>query len=411
MTTENAWYKLILDLDKNITAVHLISKTLGDDGVRQIAGAVRIRGNIQSIKLDKCNIGMGYESLADTLRQPTMLIRLSADNCSLGDQGLVKISATLRTNTLLQELSLNGNGIGIDGVSALADALWVNPSLTDLFLGSNKIGNEGAKHIARSLGSSRTTTLRTIRMNGNMIGDKGAEELATCLKSNQVLRSLELWNNAIRNKGAETLAAALKDHNKGLEELNLNCNKIGASGVTELSNALMAGSSSLTVVHLEGNPGRGHQPRRTRVVVGMKGLLLRRGLYSNARNDSTQDSLQLRPIVNGGVQDRQTKRGTEISEITMVEELNVDPPTTDIPIVEDQSSTSKPKDERRKSLPEYIPNTDARFHAYKNARNGHRVSDIYAIQNEVGRNRFMFFCSHVLHSACQRILRSCLQCS
>ena len=101
--------------------------------MRQVAAAVREAGTVETITLDQSTIGgfVGAKILADTLRPPTVLSKLSVDNCKLGDEGTKALCSMLALNNVLRELSLCGNSIGKgkSGIKALAEGLKLNLSL------------------------------------------------------------------------------------------------------------------------------------------------------------------------------------------------------------------------------------------------------------------------------------------
>jgi Ran GTPase-activating protein (RanGAP) involved in mRNA processing and transport len=77
----------------------------------------------------------------------------------------------------------------------LAQALQINSTLTTLDLYDNEIGDEGAKHLAQTLQINRTLT--TLHLYSNQIGAEGAEHLAEALQVNTTLTMLTIWWNEI----------------------------------------------------------------------------------------------------------------------------------------------------------------------------------------------------------------------
>ena len=59
-------------------------------------------------------------------------------------------SEALKANTSLETIYLNRNQIGDEGAKALAEALTVNKSLTTIDLQLNQIGPDGAKALAEA---------------------------------------------------------------------------------------------------------------------------------------------------------------------------------------------------------------------------------------------------------------------
>ncbi|CAF3897195.1 unnamed protein product, partial [Rotaria magnacalcarata] len=82
-----------------------------------------------------------------------------------------------------------------------------------------------------------TTTLTTLKLWSNQIGDKGAQHLAGALRNNTTLTALELGENQIGALGAQHLADALRN-NTTLATLDLRGNEIGALGAQHLADAL-----------------------------------------------------------------------------------------------------------------------------------------------------------------------------
>ncbi|TPX71415.1 hypothetical protein SpCBS45565_g01052 [Spizellomyces sp. 'palustris'] len=81
------------------------------------------------------------------------------------------------------------------------------------------------------------SSVRSLSLRSNNIGDAGLKGLAEQLKSNRVLVSLSLWNNKITKEGAEHLAEALK-LNQSLTSLSLGLNNIGDEGAVALAKVL-----------------------------------------------------------------------------------------------------------------------------------------------------------------------------
>jgi Ran GTPase-activating protein (RanGAP) involved in mRNA processing and transport len=82
------------------------------------------------------------------------LTELNLTAKSIGDDGAKAIAEALKVNTVLTSLSLDDNSIGDDGAKAIAEGLKVNTVLTRLDLDNNSIGNDGAKAIAEALSRS-----------------------------------------------------------------------------------------------------------------------------------------------------------------------------------------------------------------------------------------------------------------
>merc|ERR1711957_727890 len=92
---------------------------------------------------------------------------LDLNSTSIGNDGAKALAQALRVNTNLAVLNLDGNDIGDDGAKALAQALRVNTNLTTLNLNWNSIRDDGAKALAQALRIN--TNLTTLNLDGNNI--------------------------------------------------------------------------------------------------------------------------------------------------------------------------------------------------------------------------------------------------
>ena len=164
-------------------------------------------------------------------------------------RSLSTLCLALRVNTSLSSLLLGGNHIGNEGANSLSQALRVNKSLTSLYLDRNTIGSDGANFLSQALRVNKSLT--SLDLNGNPIGSDGANFLSQALRVNTSLTSLDLPMNSIRCKGATSLSQALMVNNT-LTSLNLRRNFIGKEGANSLSQALRV-NKSLTSLNLMGN--------------------------------------------------------------------------------------------------------------------------------------------------------------
>ena len=150
------------------------------------------------------------------------------------------LTRALKVNTSLSSLDLKGNPIGNEGANSLAQALRVNTSLSSLDLSRNFIGNKEANSLAQALRVN--TSLSSLKLSGNSIGNEGANSLAQALTVNTSLSSLDLSMNSIGYGGANSLAQALTV-NTSLSSLDLSRNSIGYEGANSLAQALRVNTS------------------------------------------------------------------------------------------------------------------------------------------------------------------------
>jgi V8-like Glu-specific endopeptidase/Ran GTPase-activating protein (RanGAP) involved in mRNA processing and transport len=155
-----------------------------------------------------------------------------------------KGAEALAANTTLVTLNLSSNEIGDSGAVALGETLKTNITLTSLDLDNNQIGVPGSIALAETL--KINTTLMNLGL-GCRIGSSGAVALAEALKINTTLTSLGLGSNRIGDFVVEALVEALKT-NTTLTSLDLGGNKIGISGTKTLGKTLRTNN---TLTHLD----------------------------------------------------------------------------------------------------------------------------------------------------------------
>jgi len=124
----------------------------------------------------------------------------------------------------LRSLKLCGFELGDRGAWVLGKALATNQTLKLLDLGFNAITEKGIVQVAKALQVNQVLT--TLYLSGNCIGVNGATQIATGLRRNNTLQVLYLSGNGIGEEGARHVAEALKV-NTTLKSLYIGTNAIG----------------------------------------------------------------------------------------------------------------------------------------------------------------------------------------
>ncbi|KAL0238004.1 hypothetical protein GEMRC1_012478 [Eukaryota sp. GEM-RC1] len=151
----------------------------------------------------------------------------------------------LKENSTVTSIDLSWNYIGDEGARALANVMKVNTTVTSINLSRNSISAKGIKVLAEALKVNSAVT--SINLGNNSIGDEGAVSLAEMLKVNSTLVRIDLRINAIRDEGASALAEALKINNT-VTSIYIYGNSIGDVGARALAQALKINN----VVEIEG---------------------------------------------------------------------------------------------------------------------------------------------------------------
>ncbi len=96
----------------------------------------------EKAQLIECSDG-GKRALYNSYFYST--INLSYD--TIGDEGAKYVAEALKVNTSLTKIDLADNNIGDEGAKDVAEALKVNTSLTKIYLAGNYIGDEGQQSL------------------------------------------------------------------------------------------------------------------------------------------------------------------------------------------------------------------------------------------------------------------------
>ncbi|XP_048018829.1 NACHT, LRR and PYD domains-containing protein 3-like [Megalobrama amblycephala] len=264
--------------------LNLSEHELRDTGVNQIAALLQDKHcHLFKILLSNCSVTEdGYKALASALRSnPSHLIELDLTGNDPGQSGVKELNDLLQDpNCQLKTLSLYGCSITEKQCVILTSALKSNPShLRELDLSGNKLENTGVKHlcdvlkdshcklerlslygcriteeqcvILTSALKSNPSHLRELDLSWNELGDSGVKNLSDLLMNPQFkLDKLHLSGCSITEKQCVILTSALKSNPSQLRELDLSWNKLGDSGVKNLSDLLMNPQFKLEKLHL-----------------------------------------------------------------------------------------------------------------------------------------------------------------
>ncbi|KAL0239838.1 hypothetical protein GEMRC1_009946 [Eukaryota sp. GEM-RC1] len=155
----------------------------------------------------------------------------------------------LKVNSTVTSIDLVQNSLGDDGARALAEALKVNTTVTSVNLMDNSIGDEGARALAEAL--KVNTTVTSVNLTCNSIEAEGARALADMLKVNTTIVSVDMCRNSIGVEGSRALSEALKV-NSTITSVDLNFNSIGDEGARALADALKV-NTTVTSIYLKNN--------------------------------------------------------------------------------------------------------------------------------------------------------------
>eukprot|EP00283_Hemiselmis_rufescens_P012101 CAMPEP_0173459334 /NCGR_PEP_ID=MMETSP1357-20121228/61198_1 /TAXON_ID=77926 /ORGANISM="Hemiselmis rufescens, Strain PCC563" /LENGTH=288 /DNA_ID=CAMNT_0014426791 /DNA_START=1 /DNA_END=863 /DNA_ORIENTATION=- len=141
--------------------------------------------------------------------------------------------------------------LGVDGADYMVRQMERNTTITDLRLASNGTGEEGSYFLSQCVGFCQS--LRRVDLSCNSFDARAAQELGECITAGGLssLHTLQLSQNAIGDAGVMRLLVSLGDH-RGLTELNLSYCEVSDDGAPSLG-ALAASLPSLNTLKFNSN--------------------------------------------------------------------------------------------------------------------------------------------------------------
>lgn len=126
--------------------------------------------------------------------------------------------------------------------------LVMNIELIDLQY--NLIGNSGAEYLATLLNDCRR--LKSLNLQGNKLLEKGAKVISEALKGNESLMIFNLNDNIIKTEGLMSVTELLFT-NTSLSRLDVGNNQIDHDGIIAITSVLNCSNSTLEVLNID-NP-------------------------------------------------------------------------------------------------------------------------------------------------------------
>ena len=132
----------------------------------------------------------------------------------------------------MQSLSINDNDFGTDGGECIGVALSQNDTLKVLKVAENDLNSEGAIPIINS-----ALNLEILSLAKNNLKSDVGKPLEKLLKKSKVIKKLQLEYNDLMVAGSKCLAEGIM-RNSSLESLNIKGNVIGDQGMILLARGL-----------------------------------------------------------------------------------------------------------------------------------------------------------------------------
>ena len=231
--------------------LYLAGNLIGQDGAIAMADFLRRGSRLRKLFMTGNRIGgEGVKAITEAILEHQESMRKTADSGLIDPANLAN---SLKSKFHgMQELYLGGTGMDLVGCQALSRLLEKSCFLRVLSLPNCDVGDEEVRMLALSIKANKDRLpIESLQLSFNNISHHGLEAMANALWGSTTLRELKVDNNIIGDRGAHQIAAIIPAI-KIMEVLDVGFNSITAQGLTVLMKTV-AESKSLLSLSLSGN--------------------------------------------------------------------------------------------------------------------------------------------------------------
>ncbi|CAM4598264.1 unnamed protein product [Leuciscus chuanchicus] len=245
---------VLKDSHCKLESLRLRCCNMTDEGCSDVTSALKSNPtHLRELNLSGNKLGdSGVKNLSDLLMNPQFkLVKLQLSDCSVTEEGYKALASALRSNpSHLIELDLTGNYPGQSGMKELNDLLQDPDCQLKTLRFLSPAAEEACQYVNRVVGKNPFPQ-QELNLSEHELGDTRVNQIAALLQDKHCqLNTLILNRCSITEKQSLILTSALKSNPSHLRELNLSWNKLGNSGVKNLSDLLMNPQFKLEKLHL-----------------------------------------------------------------------------------------------------------------------------------------------------------------
>jgi len=185
---------------------------------------------------------IGCQAVSRLLEKSCYLRVLSLPNCDIGDDEVCMLASCIKSNKgqlPIECLQLSFNDISHKGLEAITNALWGSTTLREFKVDNNLIGDRGAHQMAAIIPTMKV--LEILDVGFNSITAPGLTVLMKSISESQILLSLSISGNAIDANAAKSVAYALA-YNFSLQSIFLVHCSIGHEEQRHISAGIVSNS-------------------------------------------------------------------------------------------------------------------------------------------------------------------------
>jgi len=234
-----------------LSAINLRYNTLDDVDIAKVAVHIRALHSLTTVVCVAQSFGQdGAHALCDAVCLLPALRTLDLSNNYVGDGSAPAFKHLLVTTQSLQHLYLTANTLGDTSAREIGAGLDENESLVTLDVANNRITSIGIRALASSVTSSgdrrrrrRRSRLRHLLLADNDIDDVCGAKAVANLVSSSTLHTLRVGYNGLGDDGVGVVARALPLATS-LRALSLSSTRMTGGGLAALGLALQSRACS-----------------------------------------------------------------------------------------------------------------------------------------------------------------------
>ncbi len=191
----------LVKVNRKMTHLDLRKNVLGDEGLAEIALALRCSASLVHIDLSSNDLGAKggsqlFKALAanDSITSVDVSSHEGLHRNHLGEKGVKRLVSVLQHNKILSILNLSGNGLKMEGLAYVAEGVAGNSTLMSLKIAQNEIAGspQCVQHLKTILIESR---LIELDISDNPLGNACVDALGQIIgNSGMTLRKLYMTN-------------------------------------------------------------------------------------------------------------------------------------------------------------------------------------------------------------------------
>ena len=239
----------IIKHDKCLEHLDLSFNNFEDDDANTFLESIQFNSSLRHLNLSGCKLRLkGGLAVASMLQLNRSLEELLLSSCDINTDVLIALSTVLCFNQSVRLLDISRTlsfSRQNETTVHLGRMLKVNNSLNELRISKCGLTDCDIRELCEFIKDNNS--LRRIDLSCNKLAHDSAKFLSQLLKFNTTLKQIDLTANMIEDPGLISLSEVIKSYNSTLESLKIGYNNIGDSGLCHLFDSLLSNKAVISL--------------------------------------------------------------------------------------------------------------------------------------------------------------------